>query len=100
MTSSVPAFKTSWWRLFFVGKIVELLLCSCTIHDILESNGGGTMEKRNNVSISLSREEHEVLRQAAKEYQLSLSAFLRLAAHEYIRNHSTKDHKMTITEGN
>lgn len=48
------------------------------------------MEKRESVSISLTPKEHQELKLAAREYQLSLSAFLRLAAMEYKKNHPPK----------
>lgn len=47
-------------------------------------------EKRISVSIALSDAEREDLTKYAKQYGLSLSAFLRLAAKEYIANHKTE----------
>lgn len=44
-------------------------------------------EKRISVSIALSGTEREELAKYAKQYGLSMSAFLRLAAKEYIANH-------------
>lgn len=40
-------------------------------------------EKRQAISISLTKHEKEILREKASAYGLSLSAFLRLAAQEY-----------------
>lgn len=42
-----------------------------------------TKEKRVSVSISLAESEKNEIKDIAKEYGLSLSAFLRLAAKEY-----------------
>ena len=44
-------------------------------------------KKRVSVSISLTDAEKEALTAAARNYGLSLSAFLRLAAREYVSNH-------------
>lgn len=43
------------------------------------------------VSISLTDAEKEALTAAARNYGLSLSAFLRLAAREYVSNHIVID---------
>lgn len=47
---------------------------------------GDKKEKRVSVSISLTDSEREELRGCAERYGLSLSAFLRLAAKEYVDN--------------
>lgn len=47
-------------------------------------------EKRISVSIALTDVEREELTEYAKQYGLSMSAFLRLAAKEYIANHKTE----------
>lgn len=47
-------------------------------------------EKRISVSIALTDVEREELAEYAQRYGLSLSAFLRLAAKEYIANHKTE----------
>ena len=49
------------------------------------------VEKRVSVSISLTDAEKEELATAAKNYGLSLSAFLRLAAKEDVTNHAVKE---------
>jgi post-segregation antitoxin (ccd killing protein) len=48
-------------------------------------------EKRISVSVALSHAEREELTEYAKQYGLSMSAFLRLAAKEYIANHKVKE---------
>ena len=46
-------------------------------------------EKRVSVSISLKDSERDELRGCAERYGLSLSAFLYLAAKEYVDNHNS-----------
>lgn len=46
-------------------------------------------EKRMSVSISLTDSERDELRGCAERCGLSLSAFLRLAATEYVDNHNS-----------
>lgn len=46
-----------------------------------------TTEKRSSVSISLAESEKNEIKDIAKGYGLSLSAFLRLAAKEYATKH-------------
>ena len=48
-------------------------------------------EKRISVSIALTDAEREELAEYAQRYGLSLSAFLRLAAKEYVANHENKN---------
>lgn len=50
---------------------------------------GNKKEKRMSVSISLTDSERDELRGCAERYGLSLSAFLRLAATEYVDNHNS-----------
>lgn len=50
---------------------------------------GNKKEKRMSVSISLTDRERDELRGCAERYGLSLSAFLRLAATEYVDNHNS-----------
>lgn len=50
---------------------------------------GNKKEKRVSVSISLTASERDELRGCAERYGLSLSAFLRLAAKEYVDNHNS-----------
>lgn len=50
-------------------------------------------EKRISVSVALSHAEREELTEYAKQYGLSMSAFLRLAAKEYIANRKNKEGK-------
>lgn len=47
-------------------------------------------EKRISVSIALTDSEREELTEYSKQYGLSMSAFLRLSAKEYIDNHKTR----------
>lgn len=44
-------------------------------------------EERATALLSIRKADKEYLKQVAKEHGLTLSAFLRLAAEEYIRNH-------------
>lgn len=44
-------------------------------------------EERATALLSIRKADKEHLKQVAKEHGLTLSAFLRLAAEEYIRNH-------------
>lgn len=53
-------------------------------------------EKRISVSVALSHAERAELTEYAKQYGLSMSAFLRLAAKEYIANHKIKEDKEKI----
>lgn len=48
-------------------------------------------EKRISVSIALTDVEREELTEYAQKYGLSLSAFLRLAAKEYVANYKIED---------
>ena len=56
-----------------------------------------TKEKRQAISISLTKHEKVMLQEKASAYGLSLSAFLRLAAMEYIKNRK-KDNESGITD--
>lgn len=51
-------------------------------------------EKRQAISISLTKHEKEILREKASAYGLSLSAFLRLAAKAYPAQKDTKGQTM------
>lgn len=48
-------------------------------------------EKRTAISISLSKSEKGLFMEKARSYGLSLSAFLRLAALEYIEKHGEEN---------
>lgn len=48
-------------------------------------------EKRISVSVALSHAEREEPTEYANRYGLSMSAFLRLAAKEYIASHKNKE---------